>query len=102
MVKMVGRFFELSLFSVAMGAMVGLTCSYLLKAFNLNKEPIKETTLMLMFAYMSYLLAEQMRLSGIIAMFSSGLFMAHYAYWNISKKARTGTELAVNSIAGIS
>ena len=85
-----------------MGAMVGLTCSYLLNKVNMNYDPVKETTLMLMFAYLSYLLAEESSLSGIISMFSSGLFMAHYAYWNISKKAKIGTELAVNSIAGIS
>ena len=99
--KMVGEFFELSFFSIGMGALVGLFCSYLLKKVNLNYDPTKEVTLMLLFAYVAYLLAEQSHLSGIISMFSSGLFMAHYAYWNISKKARTGTELAVTSAAGI-
>ena len=34
-------------------------------------------------------------------MFSCGLFMAHYAYWNISRKARNGTELAVCTISNI-
>lgn len=82
-----------------MGALVGLLVSWLLKVFNLNYDPIKECTIMIMFAYLSYLVAEQTALSGIISLFSCGLFMAHYAYWNISKRARVGTEMAVCTIA---
>jgi len=84
-----------------MGACVGLLVSWVLKVFNLGYDPVKECTIMLTFAYLSYLFAEQSALSGIISMFSCGLFMAHYAYWNISKKARAGTELTVCSIANI-
>jgi solute carrier family 9 (sodium/hydrogen exchanger), member 6/7 len=96
---MIINFFSLSIRSIIMGALVGLLVSYVLKVFNLNYDPIKETTIMIMFAYLSYLFAEQTALSGIISMFSCGLFMAHYAYWNISKKARVGTEMAVCTIA---
>ena len=51
-------FFSLSAKSIAMGAAVGLLCSYLLKKFNLNHDPVKECTIMLTFAYLSYLAAE--------------------------------------------
>lgn len=98
---MVFDFFALSFKSILMGACVGLLVSFVLKVFNLGYDPVKECTIMLTFAYLSYLVAEQTALSGIISMFSCGLFMAHYAYWNISKKARAGTELAVCSIANI-
>lgn len=98
---MIFDFFNLSIRSILMGACVGLLVSWTLKVFNLTYDPVKECTIMLTFAYLSYLVAEQSSLSGIISMFSCGLFMAHYAYWNISKKARHGTELAVCSIANI-
>jgi NhaP-type Na+/H+ or K+/H+ antiporter len=98
---MVGDFFSLSFKSILMGAVIGLLCSWVLKTFNLNYDPVKECTIMLTFAYLSYLVAEQSALSGIISMFSCGLFMAHYAYWNISKKAWQGTEVAVNTISNI-
>lgn len=100
-ISMIKDFFSLSFKSICMGAVVGLLCSYLLKKFNLNYDPVKECTIMLTFAYLSYLVAEQTALSGIISMFSCGLFMAHYAYWNISRKARHGTELAVCTISNI-
>ena len=98
---MVGDFFSLSFKSIMLGALVGLLCSFVLKKFNMNYDPVKECTIMLTFAYLSYLVAEQTALSGIISMFSCGLFMAHYAYWNLSRKARNGTEVAVNTIANI-
>jgi len=50
---------------------------------------------------MGFHVAEQFSLSGIISMFTTGMVLAHYCYWNISKKARVGTEVAVTSIAGI-
>ena len=34
-------------------------------------------------------------------MFTTGLVLAHYAYWNINARAKVGTEIAVNSIANI-
>jgi len=99
--SMIFSFFSLSIKSIFMGACVGLLVSWVLKVFNLGYDPVKECTIMLTFAYLSYLFAEQSALSGIISMFSCGLFMAHYAYWNISKKARAGTVLTVCSIANI-
>mmetsp|Transcript_1644 Transcript_1644/g.2906 ORF Transcript_1644/g.2906 Transcript_1644/m.2906 type:complete len:186 (-) Transcript_1644:522-1079(-) len=99
---MFAEFFQLSSCSILLGALLGLLCSYMLKVFNLNYDPIKECIVVLMFAYLSYLAAEQVSLSGIISMFSCGLFLAHYAYWNMSRKSRLGTTLAVESISGIS
>jgi NhaP-type Na+/H+ or K+/H+ antiporter len=57
--EMVLNFFSLSFESIIMGACVGLMASYVLKVFNLNYDPIKECTIMIMFAYASYLFAEQ-------------------------------------------
>jgi len=98
---MVFDFFSLSFKSITLGALFGLSCSYLLKKVNLNHDPIKECTLILMTAYLSYLCAEQSSLSGIISMFSCGLFLAHYAWYNISDASRKGSEIIVNTTSGI-
>jgi len=98
---MVGNFFSLSLLSVAMGIFIGLLGSRLLRDVNMDYDSVKETTMMMLFAYLGYLCAEQAKLSGIISMFTTGLVLAHYAYWNINTRAKVGTEIAVNSIANI-
>ena len=67
----------------------------------MDYDSTKQTMFMMLFAYMGYLAAEACKLSGIISMFCSGLILAHYAYWNINKKAKIGTEIAVNSIANV-
>jgi len=99
---MIGNFFILSTESIILGLAVGLLCALLLKHVDLSYDPTKECTVMIMFAYGSYLCGEAFGFSGIITMFICGLVMAHYAYWNISKKARVGTELAITTISNIS
>ena len=85
--EMVVNFFSLSIKSIAVGASIGLFCSLVLKYFDMTYDAVKETSVMMMFAYLSYLTAEQCSFSGIISMFSCGLFMSHYAFYNISPKA---------------
>jgi NhaP-type Na+/H+ or K+/H+ antiporter len=99
---MVGNFFYLSFVSILIGMATGLLTSLVLKHFNMGYDPVKESMLMLIFAYLSYLIAEHLALSGIISMFSCGLFMAHYAFYNISRKAQKGIDMTVNAISGLS
>jgi NhaP-type Na+/H+ or K+/H+ antiporter len=49
-----------------------------------------------MLAYISYILAEVLDISGIVTIFTCGLTMAHYAVYNISTESREGTNLAFN------
>ena len=98
---MVGKFFALTFESAGLGLVLGLTVSWLLKQLNMDYDPTKQTTILLLFAFVSFHIAEALSLSGIISMFCAGLVMAHYCYWNICSKARLGTEVAVNSIAKI-
>jgi len=98
---MCGNFFSLSFQSVLMGIFVGLVASRLLRDVNMDYNSVQQTTLMMLFAYLGYLCAEAAALSGIISMFTTGLVLAHYAYWNINARAKVGTEIAVTSIANI-
>ena len=82
--SMVGNFFSLSFTSMAMGIAMGLICSRILRDVNMNYDSVKEAIIIMLFAYLAYLVAEEIHLSGIISMFTSGLVLAHYAYWNIN------------------
>ena len=59
---------------------------YVLK--ELHKYPILETAILLLHAYSSYLLAEGLKLSGIVAILFAGIVLAHYAYKNLSEEAK--------------
>jgi NhaP-type Na+/H+ or K+/H+ antiporter len=50
----------------------------------LNEHPTRETSIILIFAYLTYCLSEILNLSGIISLFIYGVIMGHYAYHNIS------------------
>ena len=99
---MVGNFFLLGFESILTGAVVGLSSALLLKHVDLNYDPIKESIIILSLAYFSYLAAEQFAFSGIISMFSCGLFMAHYTFWNVGKKTQKGVEMTINTISSMS
>ena len=99
---MIINFLGLSCKSIVLGAAVGLLSALVLKHFDMAYNAVSECTVMLMFAYLSYLAAEQQALSGIISMFSCGLFMAHYTYFNVSPKSQQGSELIVSVMSGIS
>jgi sodium/hydrogen exchanger 8 len=49
----------------------------------------------LVFAYTSYLLAEVLKLTGIISVFFCGAAMAHYAFENLSKVSVLSTKVFV-------
>ena len=99
---MVLHFFALGFKSILMGAFIGLASALILKHVDLRYDSVKECIIMLCFAFLSYLAAEQRAYSGIISMFSSGLFMAHYTFWNVSKKCQKGTKMTVNTVSNLS
>ncbi|PIM97454.1 hypothetical protein CDL12_30076 [Handroanthus impetiginosus] len=46
---------------------------------------------MVLMAYLSYMLAELLELSGILTVFFSGIFMSHYAWHNVTDSSRITT-----------
>ena len=99
---MVLHFFTLGFKSILMGAFIGLASAFILKHIDLRYDSVKECIVVLCFAFLSYLAAEQRAYSGIISMFSSGLFMAHYTFWNVSKKCQKGSKMTVNTVSNLS
>lgn len=78
-------FLKLSSLSILCGFFFGFPCALILKYVDMRGSAVREFTILMMFAYGSYISAEALTLSGIISMFSCGLVMAHYCFWNMSR-----------------
>jgi len=83
-----GQFFYIFLGSVCCGILLAVVNALLYKHTEMTKYPTLETSLLLLFAYASYLLAEGLALSGIVAILFCGIVMAHYSYNNLSKESK--------------
>ena len=51
---------------------------------SLKESPSLEFSIIILFAYLSYNLGEVLSLSGIVAVFSCGICMSHYAWYNLT------------------
>ncbi|EGZ20758.1 hypothetical protein PHYSODRAFT_492998 [Phytophthora sojae] len=96
------EFTLISLGSVACGVFTGLACSYMCKNSNIKGYPAYEITLLFLYAYGSYALAEVMKLSGIMSLFFCGIIMAHYNSYNLSKPSQVTAEHIFKSFALVS
>ena len=73
-----GTFIGMSLGSVLVGVGVALVCCAIFRRLDLSLFPIYEFTLVTLFAYLSYFMAEMMYLSGIMSLFFCSICLAHY------------------------
>ena len=83
--KIIGNFLLLGVASIGIGIVFGLIGSYCLKKMRfLTVSAVKETLLIFCFGYLAYATGEIAHMSGIIALLTSGVVMAHYAWYNLS------------------
>ena len=79
-------FAVLGLNSLTIGLIFGLGSALVTKNYrSLAKKPIIETALCFCFAYLAYVVSEIVHASGIITLLVSGILMAHYTWYNLSK-----------------
>lgn len=69
------------------------------KNTNIKGYPAYEITMLFLYAYGSYALAEVMKLSGIMSLFFCGITMAHYNSYNLSKPSQVTAEHIFKSFA---
>lgn len=87
--KILAEFSYLFVLSLLLGAISGLICSYSLKKLKYYQpNRTQETTIIILFAFITYSAAELIHLSSVIALLFSGIFMSQYAYLNLSFQAR--------------
>ncbi|KAJ3288556.1 hypothetical protein HK104_008102 [Borealophlyctis nickersoniae] len=87
--------------SFLVGVVFGLVLAKITKHVELDEHEAGtyEMTMVLVFAYMSYLLADVMGLTGIISVFFCGITMAHYAYGNLSETTTKTLKVALRMIS---
>lgn len=87
-----GEFIALALASIAIGILIGVLASVQFKYMRfLTHSPITESLIIMFDAFISYMFAEAVDVSGIISLLVCGIIMAHYGYYNLSHQGRTIT-----------
>lgn len=94
-----GTFFGVSFASIALGLGFGLLTSFVFKHTYLNHHPSIEFLLVLLSSYTSYLVAELLGVSGVMAIFICGIVLAHYNWYNLSRPARASTRHGLKALA---
>ena len=59
----------------------------------LRQNVLTELSVMILYPWVSYLIAEGLKLSGIVAILTNGVFLSYYATPNISPAAKKVLEL---------
>jgi sodium/hydrogen exchanger 3 len=88
--------------SFFVGILIGALFSLLLKYTQFDKYHNLELVLVVLCAYASYLLADGFGLSGIVAILFCGVFMAHYAFHNLSHQTQNTSKKFFKIIATLS
>ena len=98
----VGRFFAIFFGSAAIGTLMGLGSSLVLKYIDLYNNPSLEFALMLCFVYSPYALAEGIHLSGIMSILFCAIVMSQYTHYNLSPVTQITMQQTMRTISFIS
>ncbi|CAO2832703.1 unnamed protein product [Amaranthus hypochondriacus] len=95
-----GNFLYLFFTSTVLGAMTGLISAYIIKKLYFGRHSTdREVALMMLMAYLSYMLAELFYLSGILTVFFCGIVMSHYTWHNVTESSRITTKHAFATLS---
>ncbi|KAL9684878.1 hypothetical protein QQ045_022320 [Rhodiola kirilowii] len=82
---------------------MGLLSAYIIKTLYFGRHSTdREVALMFIMAYLSYMLAELISLSGILTVFFCGIVMSHYTWHNVTESSRITTKHAFATMSFIS
>ncbi|XP_057541235.1 sodium/hydrogen exchanger 2-like [Amaranthus tricolor] len=96
----IGNFLYLFFSSTVLGAMTGLVSAYIIKKLYFGRHSTdREVALMMLMAYLSYMLAELFYLSGILTVFFCGIVMSHYTWHNVTESSRITTKHAFATLS---
>ncbi|XP_010546638.1 PREDICTED: sodium/hydrogen exchanger 2 [Tarenaya hassleriana] len=88
-----GNFLYLFILSTLLGVATGLVSAYIIKKLYFGRHSTdREVSLMMLMAYLSYMLAELFELSGILTVFFCGIVMSHYTWHNVTESSRITTK----------
>lgn len=100
--KLLGNFLYLFSTSTVLGIAVGLLSAFIIKMLYFGRHSTdREVAIMMIMAYLSYMLAELLDLSGILTVFFCGIVMSHYTWHNVTESSRITTKHAFATISFI-
>ncbi|KAF8401609.1 hypothetical protein HHK36_012555 [Tetracentron sinense] len=100
--KLFGTFLYLFFTSTVLGIAMGLISAYVIKTLYLGRHSTdREVAIMMLMAYLSYMLAELLSLSGILTIFFCGIVMSHYTWHNVTESSQITTKHAFATISFI-
>ncbi|XP_057541198.1 sodium/hydrogen exchanger 2-like [Amaranthus tricolor] len=98
-----GTFLYLFITSTLLGVIVGLLSAFIIKKLYIGRHSTdREIALMMLMAYLSYMIAEIMSLSGILTVFFCGVVMSHYTWHNVTESSRITAKHAFATMSFIS
>ena len=100
--QVLGWFAIISIGSIVVGVMTGLSCSFLCKNTEIRKYPEYEISILFLFAYGSYSFSEALSLSGIMSLFFCGIVLSHYNSYNLSPTSQVTAHNIFKSLAVLS
>ncbi|WOL12289.1 hypothetical protein Cni_G21055 [Canna indica] len=88
--------------STLLGVVTGLLSAYIIKKLYFGRHSTdREVAIMILMAYLSYMLAELLDLSGILTVFFCGILMSHYTWHNVTENSRVTTKHAFATLSFI-
>ncbi|KAM7258769.1 hypothetical protein ACFE04_014510 [Oxalis oulophora] len=100
--EFLGNFLYLFISSTLLGVAMGLLSAYVIKKLYFGRHSTdREVALMILMAYLSYMLAELSYLSGILTVFFCGIVMSHYTWHNVTESSRVTTKHAFATLSFI-
>ncbi|KAH9730215.1 Sodium/hydrogen exchanger [Citrus sinensis] len=98
-----GSFLYLFSLSTLLGIAVGLMSAYIIRELYFGRHSTdREVALMILMAYLSYVMADLFQLSGILTVFFCGIVMSHYTWHNITESSRVTTKHTFATLSFIS
>ncbi|KAG6426870.1 hypothetical protein SASPL_111106 [Salvia splendens] len=98
----VGNFFYLFITSTLLGVLMGLLSAYIIRKLYFGRHSTdREVALMILMAYLSYIMAELYDMSGILTVFFCGIVMSHYTWHNVTESSRVTTKHAFATLSFI-
>ncbi|GFZ14051.1 Na+/H+ exchanger 1 [Actinidia rufa] len=100
LLQFVGNFLYLFFASTVLGVVAGLLSAYVIKKLYFGRHSTdREVALMMLMAYLSYMLAELFYLSAILTVFFCGIVMSHYTWHNVTESSRVTAKHAFATLS---
>jgi len=98
--QFIGSFLYLFFASTVLGVVAGLLSAYVIKKLYFGRHSTdREVAVMMLMAYLSYMLSELFYLSAILTVFFCGIVMSHYTWHNVTESSRITTKHAFATLS---